>query len=134
MASVFPGVMHDPVDARVEPLLAHRDPRLLEEIEIAREDRSLPRLRLQLVKTRLLILDDWGVAKLTARGRQDLLEVVDDQVGTLFLVITAQLPVSEWHGYSSEPTLADAILDRIGHNAHRIELKGESMRKRLAMK
>lgn len=106
-----------------------RLPRLLEEIEIAREDGSLPRFRAQLQKTRMLILDDWGVSKMTARGRQDLLEVIDDRVGTLSVAITAQMPVAEWHVYIGEPTIADAILDRIVHNAHRVELKGDSMRK-----
>jgi len=106
-----------------------RLPRLLEEIEIAREDGSLPRFRAQLQKTRMLILDDWGVSKMTARGRQDLLEVIDDRVGVLSVVITAQMPVAEWHVYIGEPTIADAILDRIVHNAHRVELKGDSMRK-----
>ena len=106
-----------------------RLPRLLEEIEIAREDGSLPKFRIQLQKTRLLILNDWGVSKMTARGRQDLLEVIDDRVGTLSVVITAQMPVAEWHVYIGEPTIADAILDRIVHNAHRVELKGDSMRK-----
>ncbi len=110
-----------------------RLPRLLEEIEIAREDGSLPRFRAQLQKMRMLILDDWGVAKMTARGRQDLLEVIDDRVGTLSLVITAQMPVAEWHVYIGEPTIADAILDRIVHSAHRVELKGESMRKKASI-
>lgn len=107
-----------------------RLPRLLEEIEIAREDGSLPKFRAQMQKTQVLILDDWGVSKMTARGRQDLLEVIDDRVGTLSVVITAQMPVAEWHVYIGEPTIADAILDRIVHNAHRIELKGDSLRKR----
>ncbi|HTC28820.1 IS21-like element helper ATPase IstB [Dyella sp.] len=106
-----------------------RLPRLLEEIEIAREDGSLPKFRAQLQKMRMLILDDWGVSKMTARGRQDLLEVIDDRVGALSVVITAQMPVAEWHVYIGEPTIADAILDRIVHNAHRVELKGDSMRK-----
>lgn len=110
----------------------HRLPRLLEDIEIAREDGSLPKLRAQMIKSKLLILDDWGVAKITARGRQDLLEVIDDRVGNLSLAITSQMPVAEWHACIGDPTIADAILDRIVHNAHRIELKGESMRKRLA--
>ncbi|RDS82302.1 AAA family ATPase [Dyella monticola] len=106
-----------------------RLPRLLEDMDIAREDGSLPRFRAQLQKTRMLILDDWGVSKMTARGRQDLLEIIDDRVGMLSVVITAQMPVTEWHVYIGEPTIADAILDRIVHNAHRIELKGDSMRK-----
>ena len=111
------------------PVLYRRLPRLLEEMEIAREDGSLLKLRQQLARTRVLVLDDWGVCTLTNQGRQDLLEIVDDRVGTLSTVITSQLPVSDWHGYLGEPTLADAILDRLVHAAHRIALKGESMRK-----
>lgn len=118
---------------RAHVVAYRRLPRLLEEIEIAREDGSLPKLRAQFAKTKLLILDDWGVVKLTARGRQDLLEVVDDRVGTqsLSVAITSQIPVVDWHTYLGDPTIADAIMDRIVHNAHRIELKGESMRKRM---
>lgn len=111
------------------PVLYKRFVRLLEEFEIAREDGSLPKLRAQLGKARLLILDDWGVAPLSPRNRQDLLEIIDDRTGSGALVITAQLPVSKWHEYINDPTLADAILDRLVHAAHRIELKGESMRK-----
>jgi len=109
-----------------------RLPRLMEEIEIGREDGSLPKLRATLAKAKVLVLDDWGVVKLTTRQREDLLEVIDDRIGTSSLIVTAQIPVSEWYGYLGDPTLADAILDRIVHNAHRIELKGESMRKRKA--
>lgn len=112
--------------------LYRRLPRLLEEIEIAREDGSLQRLRTQLAKAHVLILDDWRVAKIASRGRQDLLEVIDDRVGSLSLLVTSQMPVAEWHAFIGEPTIADAIMDRIVHNAHRIQLQGESMRKRLA--
>lgn len=111
------------------PVLYRRLPRLLEDMAIAREDGSLHRLRQQLSKARLLVLDDWGVVTLTSQGRQDLLEIVDDRVGMLSTVITSQLPVDAWHTYLGEPTLADAILDRLVHTAHRIALKGESMRK-----
>lgn len=111
------------------PVIYRRLPRLLEEIDIAREDSSLLKFRHQLTKARLLVLDDWGVATLTDQGRQDLLELVDDRVGTLSTAITSQLPVDAWHTYLGEPTIADAILDRLVHSAHRIALKGESMRK-----
>lgn len=67
----------------------------------------------------------------TTRQRADLLEIVDERIGGGSLIITAQIPVAQWHDYLGDPTLADAILDRIVHNAHRIELKGESMRKRM---
>lgn len=111
------------------PVLYKRFVRLLEEFEIAREDGSLPKLRAQLAKVRLLILDDWGMAPLTPRNRHDLFEVIEDRTGCASLAITAQLPVAQWHEYIGDPTLADAILDRLVHTAHRIELKGESMRR-----
>lgn len=116
------------------PVLYRRLPRLLEEMEIAREDGSLHKLRQQLARTRVLVIDDWGVCSLSNQGRQDLLEVVDDRVATLSTVITSQLPIGEWHGYLGEPTLADAILDRLVHAAHQIALRGDSMRKTLTTK
>ncbi|MDN5850839.1 MAG: IS21-like element helper ATPase IstB [Nitrococcus sp.] len=106
-----------------------RLPRFLEELEIAHADGSLPKLRTRLARARLLILDDWGVAPITRRGRQDLLEVIDDRVPGASVLITAQMPVEAWHEYLGEPTIADAILDRLLHNAHRIALEGESMRR-----
>lgn len=111
------------------PVLYARCARLLEEVEVARGDGSLQRFRLQLTKTRLLILDDWGLVSLNARQRQDLLEIVDDCGGRSSLVITAQLPINQWHAFIGEPTIADAILDRLVHHAHRFELTGESLRK-----
>lgn len=106
-----------------------RFPLLLEELDIAHRDGSLPKLRMQLSKAKLLILDDWGIATVNARGRQDLLEVIEERNGCCSLIITSQLPVNKWHEYLGEPTMADAILDRIIHRAHRIELSGGSMRK-----
>ena len=81
-------------------------------------------------KTDLLVLDDWGLAKLTAEQRRDLLELLDDRHGHRSTVVTSQLPVDHWHEVIGDPTLADAILDRLVHNAYRINLKGESLRKR----
>ncbi len=107
----------------------HRLPRLLEDMEIAHADGSLPKLRTKLAKARLLILDDWGVNPITERGRQDLLEVIDDRVPEGSVLITSQLPTKAWHDYLGEPTIADAILDRVMHNKHAIELKGDSMRR-----
>lgn len=111
----------------------HRLPRLLEEMDVAHADGSLPALRTRLAKARLLILDDWGVSPITDRGRQDLLEVIDDRVPGKSVLITSQLPVKAWHDYLGEPTIADAILDRILHNKHSIDLKGDSMRKKTAL-
>ncbi|MBD3654294.1 IS21-like element helper ATPase IstB [Kangiella sp.] len=103
--------------------------RLLEETEIARADGTLPNLRLKLSKFKVIILDDWGVNPITARGRQDLLELVEDKTGTGSIVVTSQLPVKKWHEWLGDETIADAILDRIVHRAHILKLKGESMRK-----
>ena len=106
-----------------------RTPRLFEELRIAHGDGSFGRRLSALAKTDLLILDDWGLAPLDQSGRNDLLEVLDDRVGTRSTVITSQLPVERWHAYLNDPTLADAILDRMLHSAHKLSLTGESLRK-----
>lgn len=106
--------------------------RLLEGIEIARADGSLPKMRAQLARTPLVILDDWGLTPLTTTGRHDLLELIDDRCGEASVLITSQLPIDKWYDWLSEPTVADAILDRLVHSAHRIEFTGESMRKKKA--
>lgn len=106
-----------------------RVPRLLEELKIARGDGSIVKFRSQLAKVSVMILDDWGMVPIDGMGLHDLLELVDDRVNTGSLIITSQLPVSTWHEYLGEPTIADAILDRIVHNAHKIEVNGESMRR-----
>lgn len=108
-----------------------RLPRLLEEMEIAHADGSLPAMRTRLAKAQLLILDDWGVSPISDRGRQDLLEVIDDRVPGKSVLITSQLPTRSWHDYLGEPTIADAILDRVLHNKHMVELKGDSMRRKV---
>lgn len=99
-------------------------------MEVAHADGSLPALRAMLAKARLLILDDWGVSPLTERARQNLLEIIDDRVPGGSVMITSQPPTSTWHDYLGEPTIADAILDRILHNKHVIALKGDSMRRK----
>lgn len=106
-----------------------RLPRLFEELRIAHGDGSFTRRLAALARTDVLLIDDWGLAPPTAAERSDLLEVLDDRVGTRSTVITSQLPVEHWHEYLGEPTLADAILDRILHASHRLTLAGESMRK-----
>lgn len=103
--------------------------RLLEDLDNAREDGALTKLRTKLAKTKLLIIDDWALAPLSARGRHDLFEIIEDRCGNSSTLITSQLPVSQWHSYIGEPTMADAILDRLVHQAHRIELNGPTMRK-----
>jgi DNA replication protein DnaC len=106
-----------------------RTPRLFEELRIAHGDGSFGKHLTALAKTDLLILDDWGLAPLNQPERSDLLEVLDDRVGTRSTVITSQLAVEHWHAYLNDPTLADAILDRVLHAAHRLPLAGESQRK-----
>lgn len=110
-------------------VLYHRLPRLFADLELAHGDGRFPRLFRQLVKTDLLILDDWGPDRLTAGQRRDLMEIVEDRYGTGSTVITSQLPVEAWHDVVDEPTFADAILDRLIHNAHRFPLDGPSLRK-----
>jgi DNA replication protein DnaC len=109
-----------------------RVPRLLTDIHIARGDGSYPRFLTRLAKTDLLILDDWGLAALNAEQRRDLLDILDDRHGLRSTIVTSQLPVKQWHETIGDPTLADAILDRLVHNAYTINLKGESMRKKRA--
>ena len=103
--------------------------RLLEDMEIAHADGSLPKLRQQLAKLQLLVLDDFGLVPLTARGRSDLLELLDDRVGTSSTLVAGQLPIKDWHGFINDPALADAILDRLIHSSIKLTLRGESMRK-----
>lgn len=110
-------------------VLYARAPRLLEELHVAHGDGSFGRRLAQLAKLDLLILDDFAIAPIAAHERNDLLELLDDRVGSRSMIITSQLPATAWHAWLDEPTLADAILDRIVHGAHKIALKGESMRK-----
>ena len=107
-----------------------RLPRLLSELAIARADGSYPRRLASLAKTEVLVIDDFGLAKLTAGNRRDLLEIIEDRYGIRSTVVTSQLPVEKWHDAIGDPTLADAILDRLVHSACQLNLKGESMRKR----
>jgi len=106
-----------------------RMPRLFEDLAMARLDGRFPRLVDKLARVQLLILDDWGTHGLTDQQRLDLLEIFEERYRRKSTLITSQLPVSRWHDLIGEPTIADAILDRIVHNAHRIELEGDSMRK-----
>jgi DNA replication protein DnaC len=115
-------------------VLYKRLPRLFAELELAHGDGRFPRLFRALVRADLLILDDWGPDRLNAGQRRDLMEIVEDRHGTGSVLITSQLPVDKWHDIIAEPTFADAILDRIVHNAHRLDLDGESLRKLQAKK
>ena len=107
-----------------------RLPRLLQALPIAKGDSSYPKLLNQLAKTDVLLLDDWGLSKLIAEQRRDLLEILEDRHDTRSTIVTSQLPLDQWHHIIGDPTLADAILDRLVHNAYKLNLKGESMRKK----
>lgn len=109
-----------------------RLPRLVEELVRAEALKKKSQLFKHLAKFKLLILDDFGLAPLADESKRDLLEIIDDRFDKSATIVTSQLPVSKWHEYLADPTLADAILDRIVHNAYKIELKGESMRKKKA--
>ena len=107
-----------------------RLPRFLQEITIAKGDGRYTKLLATLARTDVLILDDWGITKPTAENRRDLLELLEDRHGNRSTLATSQLPIDKWHDMIGDPTLADAILDRLLHNAYKINLKGDSMRKR----
>lgn len=109
-----------------------RQSRLLLSLTQAKADGSYLKLLAQLAKIRLLIIDDWGLETLQTAHRHDLMEIMDDRHGQTSTLIISQLPTDQWYTTIGDNTLADAILDRLMHNAHRIQLKGESMRKRQA--
>ena len=109
-----------------------RLPRFLQELPIAKGDGRYRKLMTTLAKTDLLLLDDWGLAPLSDENRRDLLEIVEDRHDCRATLVTSQLPVEHWHEALGDPTLADAILDRLVHNAYKITLQGESMRRRQA--
>ena len=106
-----------------------RTSRLFHELALARAAGTYPRLLARLARIDVLVLDDWGLAPIEDQQRQDLLEILEDRYDLRSTVITSQLAPTRWHDYLAHPTLADAICDRVLHHAHRIELKGESMRK-----
>ena len=109
-----------------------RAPRLLDELHVAHGDGSYGRRLSQLARIDVLLIDDFAIAPISASERNDLLELLDDRVGIKATLLTSQLPVNAWHAWLNDPTVADAILDRIVHRAHRIALKGPSLRKEAA--
>jgi DNA replication protein DnaC len=113
-------------------VLYQRVPRLMAALALARGDGRYAKLLRSLARVNLLILDDWGPEPLGAEQRRDLLEIVEDRYDSGSLLITSQLPIARWYELIGDPTLADAILDRVIHNAYRIELSGDSLRKRRA--
>jgi len=102
---------------------------LFRDLTLARADGSLRTLLARLARIDVLLIDDWAMAPLTESERRDFWEICEDRCQTRSLILTSQLPVSKWHEQVGDPTLADGILDRIVHNAHRIEMRGDSMRK-----
>jgi DNA replication protein DnaC len=114
------------------PVLYHRLPRLFTALALARGDGRYGKLMRTLARAKLLILDDWGPETIAAEQARDLLEIIEDRIDAGSILVTSQVPVDRWHDMIASPTLADAILDRLVHNAYRIELAGESLRKRRA--
>ena len=109
--------------------LYHRLPRLLSELATAKADGRYAKLLASLARTDVLVLDDWCLHPMTDSHRRDLLEILEDRYGSRSTLVTSQLPVTTWHDAISDATLADAVLDRLVHNAYEIKLKGESRRK-----
>jgi DNA replication protein DnaC len=105
--------------------------RLLQELTMARGDGRYGKMLVNLAKNDLLVIDDWGLAPLDDNGRRDILEILEDRHNIRSTLVTSQIPIQNWHEIIGDPTLADAILDRLVHNAYKITLKGESMRKKL---
>jgi len=110
----------------------YRAPRLFESLTISHGDGSYLKFINQLAKADLLIIDDWGLETLTQSQRNDLLEIMEDRHGSKSTIVTSQLPMTKWHSCIGDATLADAILDRLLHNGHKLQLKGESMRKTMS--
>ncbi|RLB12241.1 MAG: AAA family ATPase [Deltaproteobacteria bacterium] len=106
-----------------------RIPNLFQELAIARADGSYSKIMKKLLRAKVLVLDDLGLSPMSAQERRDLLEVVEDRHGLTSTIVAAQLPIEHWHENIRDPTIADAVLDRLVHNAYKINLKGESMRK-----
>ena len=106
-----------------------RIPKLFQHLGLAKADGSYPKIMKKLTKSKVLVLDDLGLAPMSAQERRDLLEVIEDRHGLASTIVAAQLPIDLWHENIRDPTIADAILDRLVHNAYKIKLKGESMRK-----
>jgi DNA replication protein DnaC len=110
-------------------VLYRRVPRLFDEIALTRSDGTYAKLLAKLAKAELLILDDLGIGSPTESQRHDLLEVMEDRYGRTATVVTSQLPLAKWHDWIGDPTVADAVLDRLVHNAYKLDLRGNSKRK-----
>jgi DNA replication protein DnaC len=108
---------------------SYRLPRLIDELAKYHAQANRSAFLKQLAKADLLYIDDFGLAPLSDQSKRDLLEILDDRYDKKSTIITSQLPIEHWHAYVDQPTLADAILDRLVHNSYRLNLKGDSMRK-----
>ncbi len=115
-------------------VLYRRAPRLFDEFTLARADGTYSKLLAHFARTEVLVLDDWGLAPVKDAERRDLLEIMEDRHGLRSTIWTSQLPVAKWHDHLGDPTIADALCDRLLHNAHRIVLQGPSRRKTEAKK
>lgn len=111
--------------------LYRRLPRLFEELAVSKGDGRYEAILTKIAKTEVLILDDWGLSVLTESQRKDLMEIVEDRYARRSTIIATQLPISKWHEVIHDQTIADAVLDRLVHNAHKIQMKGGSMRKKV---
>jgi DNA replication protein DnaC len=111
-------------------VLYQRVPKLFADLALARGDGRYARILKSLTGVQLLILDDWGLEPLDAGARHDLYEILEERYGRRSTILTSQIPVESWHAFINHPTYADAILDRLIHNAHRIDLSGDSLRRR----
>jgi len=109
--------------------LYRRVPRLFHELALVHADGTYPRFLAKLARIDVLVLDDWGLVPVGDTERRDLLEIIEDRYGNRSTILTSQLPSQSWHDHVGDPTIADAICDRLLHNAHKIDLKGESRRK-----
>jgi DNA replication protein DnaC len=114
-------------------VLYQRVPKLFGELALARGDGRYARILRSLIGVQLLILDDWGLEPLDAGARHDLYEILEERYGRRSTILTSQIPVDKWHAFIGDPTYADAILDRLIHNAHRIDLAGDSLRRRRSL-
>jgi len=106
-----------------------RIPKLFQDLAMAKADGSYPNIMKKLTKSTVLVLDDLGLSPMSSQERRDLLEVIEDRHGLTSTIVAAQIPIEHWHENIRDPTIADAVLDRLVHNAYKINLKGESMRK-----